>query len=690
MSFLNNNSEFLSCRITNKGRENIAKGNFVISYFQIGDSEFDYEFSDFDGSSLQKPAQKIFTPMDNDSIIKYPYKISDSTISGITYGQPIEQYEKNTITNLIGPAGFVTSYIPYSTSPVLTGTSIICETCEIDITGFTGTNLIEIPTGTTFSGTEYITAYFNILAGSNKIIHTEGNSQVYKIIATTTGVTHNELELDRATPNLSEFTGTITLISNYCDSNYVDPGINCVPQPIIYPEQQDPWTLNIVWSQKPAGLDEPIYDENLTGYTSNVFVSTKELLGYNTSSGQTINTGTTIVNSCNETIIVPPEEQHSLAVIYYNGIGDYRDPDKFFKYEDRISYEIEDDINYFEVYIPFLLYHRNTGATIGARFFMDTTDYYINSTATGVKTNKFKFRYLIDEQGIRVGKILVNHKTIIFDDQEIIAALDYKTNRRYTLPIPQVNLIPSNIACTPVVNATPLLNSTGDTVFISYLFEVTGNTEMNAMHCNYYPKATGSITSSNVSVNFCSDGFNYMTNELSGYTSGFIANSFKILAQKVTTGSQPISTGWKVIDFTNDIPNHALGDLINPENMKNSIYIITDDLYESAPIYDIESYLGEFPNEPSSEPEFGDQQPFPGSIKLARATDIYTMNYIINLPSNQFETTQNPSWYVSSNKPKRISDVALLDGNKDVIVIGKFSKPILRTGAQQIAVKIDF
>jgi MFS family permease len=43
MSFLsNNNSEFLSARITKKGRNSIAKGDFNISYFQVGDSEFDY------------------------------------------------------------------------------------------------------------------------------------------------------------------------------------------------------------------------------------------------------------------------------------------------------------------------------------------------------------------------------------------------------------------------------------------------------------------------------------------------------------------------------------------------------------------------------------------------------------------------------------------------------------------------
>jgi hypothetical protein len=40
MSFLNSsNSEYLSARITQKGRNSIAKGEFIINYFQIGDSD---------------------------------------------------------------------------------------------------------------------------------------------------------------------------------------------------------------------------------------------------------------------------------------------------------------------------------------------------------------------------------------------------------------------------------------------------------------------------------------------------------------------------------------------------------------------------------------------------------------------------------------------------------------------------
>jgi hypothetical protein len=39
---------------------------------------------------------------------------------------------------------------------------------------------------------------------------------------------------------------------------------------------------------------------------------------------------------------------------------------------------------------------------------------------------------------------------------------------------------------------------------------------------------------------------------------------------------------------------------------------------------------------------------------------------------------------------KRITEVALLNENKEVLVIGKVSNPIKRSGTQVFAVKIDF
>ena len=731
MSFLNEiNSEHLAARITQKGRRKIAQGDFNIVYFQIGDSEFDYAFSDLDGTAT-RPAQKVFTPLDKDSQVKYPYKISTSTLTGTTFGNPIQVAQTETIRNVMGPAGYVSQYIEYD-SDTCVGTTVECGWEQIDISGLTGSSQIIVPTGSTFINCKFITIYFDILYCSNGTIKDDASSLVYRVVNLTTGATYNTLTLDRPTPNYASLSGKkITIICNECSPQYPGPHDEakiCLPLPPHPEDQQDPWTLNTVWSKKPAGLDygsssyvltngdmqaPSSLDEQLSGYTSNVFVSTKEFFGYNTSSGQTSNSGTTITNSFGDTIIVLPEEQKCISVIHYSKVGDIlRDPDLGFKYEDYISTNninsealLDDDFGdpltdreYFEIYIPFIYYHRTTGTTVGARFFMGTTDMSINSTAVDTKLDQMKYRYLIDEQGNKVGKVFYNHKVIIFDDEEIVASLDYKSNRRYTLPAPRIALVPTDTKCgTDGEPLTPLMSgTTGQTVFVTYIFEYTGDTKLNGLHCNYYTKITGTTTAGDVSIKFGDNEFKYMTTSLLGSTKGFIANKFQILVQRVITGQQPDPTMWKIIDFTDNIPGHTVGSLINPTTLRGKRFVITNSEYEAASRYDLESYLQPskgFPNESIGnthnllEPEFGDEQPFTGSIRLVRAVDLEVMRFLINLPSGEFTTTQNPSYI--SGKSKRITEVALLNDNKEVLVIAKVPKPIVRTGTQVFAVKID-
>ena len=186
-------------------------------------------------------------------------------------------------------------------------------------------------------------------------------------------------------PNYSSLSPKdITVICNECTPQYPGPHDEakvCLPIPPTPEDQQDPWIQNIVWSKKPAGMDygsdmySLVEDERLSGYTSNVFVSTKEFFGYNSSSGQTSNSGTTITNSFGDTVIILPEEQKCISILHYSKVGDIlRDPEMGFKYEDYISTNnigddalIEDsfgdpltDLEYFEIYIPFLYYHRTT------------------------------------------------------------------------------------------------------------------------------------------------------------------------------------------------------------------------------------------------------------------------------------------------------------------------------------------
>jgi hypothetical protein len=667
MSFLQeNNSENLAARITNKGRKKIAQGNFSITYFQVGDSEYDYGFSEFDGDV--NLAQKVLMPLDKDSQVKYPYKVSSSTLTGTTYGVPIQASMTTTIRNEVEAAGYVSEYTPYDGGLCNVGTSVICSGFTVDISAINGTSVLSIPSGHSFNVSSYITMFFDPLCGSNDIIAAPATSLVYKIV----GVTSNTLSLDRTMPDLSSLPSKpVTIISNDCGS----PGVA--------------WTLNNVWSQNPAGLDPSsnTIDEKLSGYTSNIFVSTKEFFGYNTSSGQTSNTGTTITNSFGDVIIVLPEEQHSLSIIHFSKIGDVlTDPDLAYQYDDYIDHTV-DGSDYFEIYIPFMYYER-TGSTIGARFFMDTTDYYINSSAVDTRNNQMKFRYLLDEIGNKVGKIFVNHKVIVFDDQEIVAILDYKSNRRYTLPVPRTAIVPIDTQCGECGDINnPMLGGTGDTVFMSYLLQYSGDTALNGLHLNHYPKIVGSATvTGDASIKFGDNDFRFLqsTLGLSGATVGYIADTFKVLAQVVTTGTQPDPTAWRVMDFTNQIPGHIFGNLIDPSNLQGSRYIVNHFDYDAAPLYVLPD-----PDlvDTTTSPEFGDEQPFTGSIKAIRATDIEVMRYLVNLPSGDFEVTQNPSY--TPGKDKRITEVALLDSNKDILVIAKTSSPIKRVGSQVLAVKID-
>jgi hypothetical protein len=117
---------------------------------------------------------------------------------------------------------------------------------------------------------------------------------------------------------------------------------------------------------------------------------------------------------------------------------------------------------------------------------MGNTDYFINSSAIDSQQNKLRFRYLIDEMGNNVGKVFVDNEIIIFDDQELVAVLDQNTNRNYTLPIPKIDYVPSDIKCqNPGEVSLPLLsgNTTGKTYYVTYTLEYTG---VILVHIHYH------------------------------------------------------------------------------------------------------------------------------------------------------------------------------------------------------------
>jgi hypothetical protein len=760
MSFLSSNhAEYLTARITNEGRKAIAKGTFNIEFFQIGDSEFDYDtiFSGLTGTTGQ---QKVFAPFDNESGVKYPYSLGSDTLTSTTYGTPISNSSTTTLRNEMGSAGFTSQYDLFGTStksltPITgstfietySGTTIESSIGVVAYSALTGNNTITFTkkSGVIFNQLDFITLVFSTFPTGytlnnldEKIVKNytpsgKTNGMVYKVLSqtgTTTGTTHTFL-LDRSTPNLSSLSGNAQIVSNtYTNETPTDDVFN----PIDYRGQLNSWTLNTVWTDTPIGWTND--DESLSGYTSNQYVSTKQLLGY-TKSGQTFTNftggaitgvtstsiGTTFKNSFGDLIEVKSSEQRCVAVIHYSELGDIvKNPERFFKYDDYIGHctlsgetptgqdsvcditivndRTDDgisDTEYFEVFIPFILYHRSTGTTLGALFTMETRDYYIKSTIN--EKHQIKFRYLLDEVGTKVGKVFVNNKIIVFDDQELVAVLDYRSNRKYTLPSPKVYATPTN---STALNSM-LTGTTGQTVWLTYMLEYTGDTKLNSLPCNNFNSVRlVNNTPSNISFKF-SDGalteFDFLMTGATLVTEGFVANKFTVLVQIVNSATgTPISNEWRKIDLTSEVGGNGVT-LLNKTGFTGTTFTITKTQYDAASLnkFDLEDHMSGVTTDylwnttgSTTQPQFGDEQPFPGSIRLVRATDIEEMNMLINLPSTQFLTSQNPTYPTTGTTPTYITEVALLDSLKEPLVIAKTSTPIKRTGTQVFAIKLDF
>jgi hypothetical protein len=248
----------------------------------------------------------------------------------------------------------------------------------------------------------------------------------------------------------------------------------------------------------------------------------------------------------------------------------------------------------------------------------------------------------------------------------------------------------------------------------------------NSLHSNYYIKITGNNndcfpdTSKNVAIRFGGEfgclvvpGYNPTTttttyspitttttyyNPVTTTTTicpvtcdipnGFYATKFEVLAQKVPTGTRPNPSNWRLIDFTNSISGDTINGYITEDALTGTTFIVTESLYNSAPFYNLNDYIDLTPlGNTSPKLNFGDEYYFYGGIETDIQATIYEMMYKVNLNYTEFQNTSNPTW--TPGTKSYITEIALLDDKKDVLVVSKLQSPVLRQGIQQFLVKFD-
>ena len=732
MSYIiKNTAGLINTRLTDVGRRNISQGNFNISYFQIGDSEVSYSaVTNYNqtNNNILMPAfnaqNDTGSPQSNKQNIKYPYYVEGS--AGNTYGIPFMDNKIQSVYNAAGPKGF------FTTGNTLIETSsayTITSNYWIDMSTMTGQTSIQIEfdinvCNQTTTGTPEINDFVTIVLDGYGGCGDFGTNQIltYKIqnmnpVTGTTGSTFT-ITLDRALPT---YTGLPTDL--YYGRMYVYPSGMTQLYDFITPApfwQTDTlnfespcdvrnrentliWNMNIPWSENPAGLFASTY-EDYTKYGSVTYIGTKEYLGYQEPSGQTDTSQVYYYNSFDEKIIVRPQAQKAIAIIHYTNQDIDNVYGEKFATQPYDPQNPTDDIGlarHFRLTMPTLMWHKSTGTTIGQTFWIDPpgydlcTPYYIKSTKN-IDMNDPGIRYYHlwdtnpDSNGNlnRIGKVFPDQEIIVIDDEEVIAAMSYKSNRNWTLPAPKLSLLTPNACSSDSVVQSGVMTSPTQRMWITYRFD-TNSGATSSLHCNYYssiqPNATVTANTQNVAVRF-GDEFTFMSQE---QFSGYSATSMKLLCQIVTGDTRPSPTAWREIDVTTAMT--LSNGYITMNSITGTTFQITTDNYypaTGATLYQLNNYIDIPLNGSTNQLNFGDEFYFYGNLETDITATIYEMNYLVNLGRNQFTDTSNPTW--TKGTKSYVTEIGLYDSNKDLIVISKLQSPELRQGIQQYVVKLDF
>lgn len=724
---LKNTSGLINTRVTDVGRRKISQGNFVVSYFQIGDSEVSYIATPNFNSTNNNILMPAFNaqndtgvPNSNKQNIKYSYFVDGS--SGNTYGIPFDDSKIDEVFNAAGSKGF---FLTATTTPwvVNNGTGYtINSNYWVDMSTLSGQTTIYIENDfcvTTINSpeiNEFLTIFLDGVGTCNEIETVPILTFKIQNITSVTG--GYQVTLDRSVPN---YTAT-TISGQYARVHVYPSGMTqlydtITPQPyweidtlnfespcdVSNRENTLVWNMNIPWTENPAGLFSNTY-EGYEKFGSVGYVGTKEYLGYNETTGQTDTSEVFYYNSFDEKVIVKANEQKTIAIIHYTN------QDIDFVYGEKFATVPFDPNNptdstglakHFKLSLPTLLWHKTTGTTIGADFYIDPPNYpnlckpyYIKSNVNS-DMNDPGIRYFhlwdlcpdLNNNLNRIGKVFPDQQIIVIDDEEVVAALSYKANRNWTLPAPKLSLITPNTCFTNNATAEGIMKNSVERMYVTYRFDCDEFT--NSLHCNYYPFIIGpdtgcTPTTQNVAVRFGSE-FPFLTQ---GTLSGFTANKLQLLCQKVSGDTRPDPTKWKKIDVTNQLSATTVNGYLTLNGMTGTTFEISESGYNSAPTYNLNDYITLTPNNSTDILNFGDEFYFYGNIETDISATIYEMRYLITLGNNQFTNTSNPTW--TSGTTSFISEVGLFNQDKELLVISKLQSPQIRQGIQQFVVKLDF
>lgn len=715
MSYIINNSgAFVNIKLTDTGRRKLAEGKLNFTAWGIGDSELNYnreEIVDNNQTDAQlSGSSMVLRPMD-----KQPNITSFISVDGFSPTNPLTTSQITTLKAIVNnkaqERGFFSANTNHTQFVTQMSNEYTVDYGCISNTNITGGTTLYLGTGYTYNEGDYVLLKFtNDTVGTLPIsANTVPVPNLwYKIQST--GSTY--VVVDRELPNLNSVSANTCFIIYpggevynafgqsstipYWNSNTLSFDsccyVSCDDVPV--------WNMNNVWCENLAGMTgSGINNLVLTPNESYEKFGSWSYLGqkypyfdYSCISALTLNTNVcdTPGNSFIDTV------SKSISIIHYtnNTISNY--------YGEFLFVDGSNGKNVY-VYMPDLMYHRRdyptgSGTTMGMNFLASGTTKFIGDTATNIE-----YIDLIEDPTLIpagqtpqiVGKVFPQLKVIVIDDDEIVAAISYKSNRNWTLPPLSANLVSSN-------NTTPGLLAPQQYMWLTYTFENTSGSGLTTtLPCQKYT-IMGNNTSTAKDVEFKINGVDllpYMRKiEDPTYDGlGFSASEFKVLYQIVSGDTRPLADAWKVHDFTSTLITNVSGQTIDPlllENQNPSANNFKLDISTTSAdtTFSIINSLSMAPNVSPEILQFGDERFFYGNIDTYIGANVYKTVFKLTISADQFKFTSNPTRSSDplTNPPViKVSECGIYDSAGDLVMIAKLSKPIKLTPGNTIMLELS-
>ena len=690
-------SPFVSIKLTEIGRQQLAMGQLTFASWAIGDSELNYNREAILDANPNDPilsaTSKILRPVDQQPDFQSYITINGSTNPFNTISAANINVVQATVNNQAEQRGFFSgSYtgtnFNYTT---LTSTTYSDYNQLISNTNFTGgTILLGFTSTSNFSvGDKMLVKLTNdVVTGFTANTNTVAIPNLwFKIQA----ITSNGVTVDRNLPNNSQYTGNSQVIiyrggevyntiatgntTAYWDSGTLSfdsaSNITCLDVPV--------WDMNNVWCEDLAGMTglttSAIY-QDYTKFGSYRYLGTKNpYLQY-----FCLTTATTLSFNCNGPgFSFPDEVSKSISILHYtnNTISNLYGE---FLYVDTTNNKTV------VVTMPDLMYHNigfpsGSGKTMGMSF--------VASGATQIVGNgNIEYVDLIEDPSIVtgtpkvVGAVYPQLKIVVIFEDEIVAAISYKSNRNWTLPpLAAVLAAPSGGTSTGILAAD-------STMYLTYSLENHTTTGLTtSLPCQDYVMITNNTSAAkDVSFRIGATGLlPYMRKvEKAGYDGiGFSAYNFKIVYQIVQNpNARPDPNAWLTYDYTSTGITTTVGATIDPvllENQNNPAFVLTSIINSAATQFDITQSLSMTTNASPNGLQFGEERFFYGNLQSYIGATIYKTIFDIRINASQFNTTTNPtrSTDPSTNPPNiKVSEVGIYDANNNLVIVGKLSTPV--------------